>query len=254
MNISFRRVVALVALLAVPQSALIAAEPSAEPLLLGMSTALSGPAQKLGLNVCAGVQAALEEANRRGGVHGRPLQLIVLDDGYEPGRTGPNMHRLIEQERVVAVIGNVGTPTAVVAVPISNASKTLLFGAFSGAGVLRKAAPDRYVINYRASYAEETAAMVDALVSAGVRPEEIGFFTQRDAFGDSGFAGGIAALRKHGLVDEGTVANGRFERNTTEVEVRWRIFWSQKRPYARSSWSGPILPAPSSFALPARRA
>src|SRR5207253_1417183 len=110
------------------QPAARAAEPAGEPIVLGMSTALSGPAGQLGLGVRAGVQAALDEANRDDGIHGRPLRLIARDDGYEPKRTGPNMRQLIDEDKVVAVIGNVGTPTAVVAVPICNASKTVLFG------------------------------------------------------------------------------------------------------------------------------
>ena len=192
---------------------------AAEDVVLGMSTALSGPAAELGQNMRAGVLAAIEEANRSGGVGGSTLRLISLDDGYEPGRTGPNMRALIDEHDVVVVIGNVGTPTAVAAIPIANKGKTPFFGAFTGAGVLRKTPPDRYVINYRASYAEETAAMVDALVEhAGVEPKEIAFFTQRDAYGDAGFVGGIAALKKHGLTNEQDVAHGRYERNTVAVE------------------------------------
>jgi ABC-type branched-subunit amino acid transport system substrate-binding protein len=129
------------------------------------------------------------------------------------------MHELIDEKEVVAVVGNVGTPTAVAAIPIANEAKTPFYGAFTGAGVLRKTPPDRYVVNYRASYAEETAAMVDALVAqAGLRGNEIAFFTQRDAYGDAGFVGGIAALRRHGLASEHDVAHGRYERNTLAVE------------------------------------
>jgi ABC-type branched-subunit amino acid transport system substrate-binding protein len=189
------------------------------PIVLGMSTALSGPAAELGENMRAGVLAALEEANADGGIGGHPLALVALDDQYEPAQTVPNMHRLIDQERVVAVVGNVGTPTAVAAVPIANAAKTPFYGAFTGAGVLRKTPPDRYVVNYRASYAEETAAMVDALVGQlGLRPQEIAFFTQRDAYGDAGFVGGITALKRRGLESEHDVAHGRYERNTLAVE------------------------------------
>jgi ABC-type branched-subunit amino acid transport system substrate-binding protein len=201
--------------------AALAGQPQDEPaeIVLGMSTALSGPAARLGINMRTGVEAALEEANRAGGVDGRKLRLVTLDDGYEPARTAPNMRRLIDREQVVAVIGNVGTPTAVAAIPIANESKTPFVGAFTGAGVLRKMPPDRYVINYRASYAEETAAMVDALVEiAGIRPEEVAFFTQRDAYGDAGFVGGITALKRHGLSGEGRIAHGRYERNTHAVE------------------------------------
>ena len=192
---------------------------SPAPLRLGMSTALSGPAADLGLDMRTGVQAAFEEVNRSGGINGRKLELIALDDGYEPTRTAPNMRQLIDQRQVLAVIGNVGTPTAIVAIPIANETQTPFFGAFTGAGVLRRTPPDRYVINFRASYAEETAAMVDGLIdSAGLKPEEVAFFTQRDAYGDSGFAGGIAALKRHGLANENSVAHVRYERNTVAVE------------------------------------
>ena len=178
-----------------------------------------GSAAQLGLDMRLGVEAALHEANLDGGIHGRELSLIVLDDGYEPSRTAPNMHELIEVHEVLAVIGNVGTPTAVAAIPIANAKKTALFGAFTGAGVLRKSPPDRYIINYRASYAQETAAMVDALVDeAGVKVEEIALFTQRDAYGDAGHIGGITAMKRHGLTDDTAIAQGRYQRNTTAVE------------------------------------
>ena len=190
-----------------------------DQIVLGMSTALTGPAAELGLNVRAVFLAAFAEANRSGGVHGRKLSLISLDDGYEPSRTAPNMRKLIDEKRVLGVVGNVGTPTAVAAIPIANAGKTPFFGAFTGAGVLRKTPPDRYVINFRASYAEETAAMVDALIAeAGLKPEQVAFFTQRDAYGDAGYVGGIAALKRHGLKDDRGIAHGRYDRNTDAVE------------------------------------
>jgi len=190
-----------------------------DEIVFGMSTALSGPAAELGENMRMGVLAAFEEANRGGGAGGRTLRLEALDDQYEPAQTVPNMRELIDTRKVVAVVGNVGTPTAVAAIPIANAAKTPFYGAFTGAGVLRKTPPDRYVINYRASYAEETAAMVDALVAhAGLQVNEIAFFTQRDAYGDAGFVGGIAALERHGLASEHDVAHGRYERNTLAVE------------------------------------
>lgn len=188
-------------------------------IVLGMSTALSGPAADLGKNMQEGVLAGFERANHRGGINGRKLKLLTLDDGYEPTRTAPNMRRLIQKEKVLAVIGNVGTPTAIAAVPIANQQKTLMFAPFTGAGLLRKSPPDRYVINYRASYAEETAAMIDALITiAKVKPTEIAFFTQRDTYGDAGYIGAITALKRHGLKDEGTVMHVRYERNTLVVE------------------------------------
>lgn len=194
-------------------------EDADETIVLGMSTALTGPASELGLNMKAGIMAAFDEVNRSGGIQGRQLELISLDDGYEPARTVPNMRRLVDEHQVLAVIGNVGTPTAVAAIPIANSSQTAFFGAFTGAGVLRKTPPDRYVINYRASYAEETAAMVDALITeAGLDTGEIAFFTQRDAYGDAGYVGGITAMKRHGLIDDKDIAHGRYDRNTDAVE------------------------------------
>lgn len=193
-------------------------------LKFGMSTALSGPAADLGKNVLDGIMAEFNEFNDKSQSQGDVMdhyriELIALDDGYEPSRTAPNMDKLIDEENVLAVIGNVGTPTAVVSVPKANESKTLLFGAYTGAGILRKNPPDRYVINYRASYAQETAAMVDGLINeAGYAIENFAFFTQRDSYGDAGFDGGIAALKRHGLEDITTIPHGRYERNTIAIE------------------------------------
>jgi branched-chain amino acid transport system substrate-binding protein len=144
------------------------AEPVSPPeIVLGMSTVLSGPAADLANEVRQGVLAGLERVNRAGGVHGRKLRLVVLDDGYEPARTALNMRKLIDKENVLAVIDNVGTPTAIASIPIVNEKKTLFFAPFSGAGILRNNPPDRYVINFRANYAEETAPMIDALTAGG---------------------------------------------------------------------------------------
>jgi ABC-type branched-subunit amino acid transport system substrate-binding protein len=194
-------------------------QPARGDLVLGMSTALSGPSADLGNKMLDGVNAALAEVERAGGIRGRRVRLISMDDGYEPDRTGPNVRRLVENDHVLAIVGDVGTPTAVAALPIANASGTPFYGAFSGAGLLRKTPPDHGVVNYRASYAEETRAMVDALIEhAGLACSEIAFFTQRDAYGDAGIAGGVEALKSHGLKDESKVLHLRYERNTVAVE------------------------------------
>jgi branched-chain amino acid transport system substrate-binding protein len=184
-----------------------------------MSTALTGSAQDLGRDMELGVLVGLARANRNGGVHDRKVRLITLDDGYEPARTGPNTERLIEKEKVLAIVGNVGTPNAIVAVPIANEQKTLLFAPFSGGPILRNDPPDRYVINFRASYAEEIAAIVDALIDiAGLKPTEIAFFTQRDSYGDAGFTLGLTALHAHGSNDPRAILHTGYERNTLAVE------------------------------------
>src|SRR5258705_12819773 len=124
----------------------------------------SGSAKELGRQMKLGIDAAFNRANETGGVEGRMLKLIAADDGYEPTRTADAMKQLYEKDQVFGIIGNVGTPTALVAVPYSLERKLLFFGAFTGANVLRHDPPDRYVFNYRASYAEETDVVVRYLV------------------------------------------------------------------------------------------
>jgi len=167
----------------------------------------------------AGIEAYFERANAAGGVHGKMLRLVALDDGYEPARAGANVRKLIDEEKVFAILGNPGTPTAAVAVPIAMERHVPFFGAFTGAGLLRKTPPDRWVLNFRASYAQETKEMVRGLTGElGIKPEEIAFFTQNDAYGDAGYAGGVAALKAIGYADAERLPHARYPRNTVDVE------------------------------------
>ncbi len=190
---------------------------SALPIKIGMSTALSGPTSQLGQQVKKGVEIYFDKVNANGGIDGRQLELIVLDDRYEPSLVGTNMRQLIDKDNVLAVIGNLGTPTAVVSVPIANEKRVLLFGAFTGAKSLRNVPPDRYVINLRAGYAEETAAIVNGLLSIGIKPDEIAFFTQNDAYGDAGYEGAEEAIKAAGHPTE-DLPHARYTRNTLNVE------------------------------------
>lgn len=187
-------------------------------IVLGMSAAFSGPSAELGRGLRLGIETMLKRVNSAGGIGGRRLRLVALDDSYQADPVKDNMLRLIDREQVVAVIGNVGTQGAAVAVPIANEKKVLLFGTYSGADLLRKTPPDRYVINLRASYAEETGVMVRGLFRRGIKPQEIAFFTQNDAYGDSGFAGAVQALNEIGFTDTKSLAHGRYDRGTIAVE------------------------------------
>ncbi|OUR74363.1 ligand-binding receptor [Methylophaga sp. 41_12_T18] len=187
-------------------------------IVLGMTAALTGDSSALGNEMQRGIVSYFDSVNKQGGVNGRRLQLIVKDDGYEPANAAANMRSLIDDDHVLAIIGNVGTPTAVVTVPIANEKKTLLFGAFSGGDVLRTEPPSRYVINYRPSYKQETVEMVEGLLQTGVQANQIAFFTQRDSYGDAGFAGAKQALVAHGFKNIDQLAHGRYSRNSTNVE------------------------------------
>jgi len=183
-----------------------------------MSSALEGPAEALGNGVKLGVETYFNEFNKSNASNGKTFSLVALDDGYEPSRAAPNMRQLADDASIVAVIGNVGTPTAIVTVPIANEQQILLYGAFTGAGVLRNNPPDKYILNYRASYAQETSEMIRGLLSAGIKPEEIAFFTQNDGYGDAGYNGAIKALKEAGFANAEQLAHGRYTRNTTNVE------------------------------------
>jgi branched-chain amino acid transport system substrate-binding protein len=184
----------------------------------GISAAFSGPAKELGQNMRLGIEAAFNAVNARGGVHGRMLRLAAADDGYEPARTAETMKRLYEKDQVFGIIGNVGTPTATVALPYALERKMLFFGAFTGAGLLRSDPPDRYVFNYRASYAEETSAMVHYLVKVKrLKPSQIAVFAQQDSYGDSGFIGVTKAVRALGG-DDNAVLRLNYQRNTVDVD------------------------------------
>jgi ABC-type branched-subunit amino acid transport system substrate-binding protein len=166
-----------------------------------------------------GIEAAFNVANASGGVHGRQLRLIAADDGYEPTRTAETMKRLYERDQVFGLVGNVGTPTAAVAMPYALEHKMLFFGAFTGAGLLRSDPPDRYVFNYRASYAEETEAIVHYLVKVRrLKPEEIAVFAQQDSYGDAGYAGVAKAIRSLPGGDESTILRLNYTRNTVDVD------------------------------------
>lgn len=193
---------------------------TATDITLGMSAPFSGPSKELGRGMQIGIETYLRHLNETaGGVHGRKVKLLALDDGYEPDRCVTTMKEMIDKRAVFAFAGNVGTPTAQVAVPIALENKRVFFGALTGAGVVRRDPPDRYVFNYRASYAEETAAIVQHLLTIrGVKPEEIAVFAQNDGYGDAGFGGVAKALRKVGY-DSKQIVRVSYERNSMDLDA-----------------------------------
>jgi ABC-type branched-subunit amino acid transport system substrate-binding protein len=194
----------------------------------GIAAPFSGAARELGRQMKLGIDTAFNRVNDAGGVDGRMLRLIAADDGYEPTRTAEAMKQLYEKDQVFGIIGNVGTPTAGVAVPYALERKLLFFGAFTGANVLRHDPPDRYVFNYRASYAEETDAVVRYLVKLRrLQPRQIAVLAQQDAYGDSGFAGVAKAFRALGASDS-AILRLNYKRNTVDVEEAVNQLKAQK--------------------------
>lgn len=184
----------------------------------GIVAPFSGASRELGRQMKLGIDTAFSRANDAGGVNGRMLRLIAADDGYEPSRTLDAMKTLYDKDNVFGYIGNVGTPTAAVAVPYALEHRTLFFGAFTGSNLLRNDPPDRYVFNYRASYAEETSAVVSYLIKIRkLQPRQIAVFAQQDAYGDAGFNGVAKAFRTLGIND-GNILRMNYKRNTVDVD------------------------------------
>jgi ABC-type branched-subunit amino acid transport system substrate-binding protein len=186
--------------------------------LFGMSAAFSGTAKELGHNMKVGFDVAFAAANAAGGVNGRKLSLVALDDNNEPTKAQAAVKDLIEKRNVFALVGNVGSAAIEAYLPYLLDKQVMLFGAMSGAGFLRNDPPDRYVFNYRASYAEETAAAVRWLVEVKrIRPSEIAFFGQEDGYGESGWKGFSQVMRRYRRDPARAVRTG-FKRNTVDVD------------------------------------
>jgi branched-chain amino acid transport system substrate-binding protein len=186
---------------------------SADKIVFGQAAPLEGPAAALGRGMRDGLLAAFAEANNTGGVKGHKLELVAVDDGYEPNKSIEVTKRLIDEDKVFALIGPVGTPTSAATQPIASEGGVPFIGAFTGAEFLRNPYKAS-VINLRASYFQETEEMVERLTK-DVGASKIAIMYQDDAYGRAGLAGVQAALerRKMQLVAEGT-----YERNTVAVK------------------------------------
>lgn len=184
---------------------------TADTILIGQSAALSGPAEALGKEMKAGAEAYFEAVNRRGGVNGRKIKLVSLDDGYEPDRAKANTEKLINEQKVLALFGYVGTPTSNAALPVFTKAGVPFVGAFTGAQSLREPF-NRYIFNVRASYFDETEAIVRHLTTIGIT--RVAVFYQNDGYGQAGLAGVERALKARNLT---LVAKATVERNSTDV-------------------------------------
>lgn len=196
-----------------------AAEPGVTDaaITIGMSAPFSGPNGAYGLDMRQTIQAYFEQLNKAGGVNGRKLELVALDDGYETERTVANTRALLQEKHAFALLAYYGSsPTTEAMNTVFGPAKVPLVGTISGANTLRESISSnpnaRYMFNVRASYADESEAMINQLVSLGLK--NIAVFYQNDGFGKSGLEGVTAALKKHNLTPS---AVGTVERNSIDV-------------------------------------
>jgi branched-chain amino acid transport system substrate-binding protein len=186
---------------------------SKDKIVFGQVAALEGPAQALGQGMRQGLLAAFAEVNRAGGVAGRKLELKSADDSYEPQKMIEAMKKMIGEEKVFAIVGTVGTPTANAGQPIATEAKVPFIGPFTGAEFLRNPYK-RYVVNVRTSYFQETEAWIERLTKdLGIK--KIAILYQDDTFGQAGLDGVKIAMAKRNM---SLVASGTYRRNTTAVK------------------------------------
>ncbi len=186
-------------------------------ILIGMTAPFSGPNGAYGLDMKMVINAYFRQLNDAGGIHGRRLELRALDDGYETERAVANTRTLTGQEKVFALLASYGSsPTTAAMNEVFGVAKVPLVGTISGADSLRQSprenANNRYMFNVRASYANETEAIVNQLASLGFK--NIAVLYQNDGFGKSGLDGVVAALKKHALAPS---AVATVERNSVDV-------------------------------------
>ncbi|HBA83309.1 MAG TPA: leucine/isoleucine/valine-binding protein [Verrucomicrobia bacterium] len=185
----------------------------AEGLVLGQSTALTGPAKALGLGMKSGLDACFARHNEECKEPSCKITLISKDDGYEPERAIVSTKELIEQDKVLLLIGEVGTPTSKAVLPLVNEAKIPFVAPFTGAELLRSPF-NPYIINIRASYYQEMERLA-ALIVDKKQLKKVACFYQNDSFGQAGFEGIKIALAKRNLE---LIGVGTFERNTLAVK------------------------------------
>lgn len=180
---------------------------------LGMVNVQTGPASGLGKGMRAGAEAYFKAVNAKGGINGRKVALSVADDGYEPNRAIDETLKMIEGEKVFALFGYVGTPTANAVIPIVKEMDVPLIGLFTGAMSLRQPVTPQ-IFNVRASYDDEAEALVAHFTSKGAK--SVAVFYQDDGFGTAVLSGTEKALKKRGMA---VAAKGTFARNTLAIKT-----------------------------------
>jgi branched-chain amino acid transport system substrate-binding protein len=184
-----------------------------ETIQLGMSVPLTGNASGIGQSYKNGVELAINQLNKEGGIHGVKVQLLVKDDQYEPKLTVLNTRQFIIENRALALFAYVGTPTSAAILPLLQHYQIPYISPFTGASLLRQ--PEHsFIYHLRAGYDEETQSQVEYLLT---KPDtKVGLLLQADEFGASVEHGYLKALQLKGIAPAVTA---RFQRNSTEIEA-----------------------------------
>jgi branched-chain amino acid transport system substrate-binding protein len=177
-----------------------------DEIVLGQTTTLTGILAQQGQANSASSRAYFDQVNAQGGIHGRKIRLITLDDGYNAEKAVANVRQIIEKEDPVALFGIIGTPATTAIMPIVDAVGIVNFAPYTGSEALRQLS-SRWLYHVRAGYSDETAKIVDHIALRGIK--DIGAVYQNNAFGKESVANleRILAERKLKLSVSAPIAN-----------------------------------------------
>lgn len=198
---------------------------TAQTVLIGQSVSLTGPLAEIGNDFGEGFKAYIDEVNRRGGVFGRRLKLVQMDDGYVPQRSLANTEKLIGEDKIFALVGNLGTANVTGVLPLLEKHRVPLFAAFTGADSLRRT-PNRYLFTVMASYGTETEKMVQHLSTTDINSIAVAY--QNNTFGQEGLAGVQAAMKDRKIAP---IATAAIETDARDVAVAAQTI-ARARPQA----------------------
>lgn len=149
-------------------------------ILIGRTTALSGGMAPFLEPIHEGQDAAIDDANAKGGIGGRKIRLVSLDDGFDPRRALENTRQLSEKDGVLALFGVSGTSQVMALLPYLAQAKLPLIGVYTGSPAIR-AQQHSYLFTTRASYADELVKIVRNLVA--VQSSRIAVAYENNDFG-----------------------------------------------------------------------
>ena len=198
-------------------SFLIYSSSNAQEIRLGMSTDLTGPVSNISKSMDVGIRTYLNKNNNLPNKK-YTFSMITYDDNYNAIQASKNVEKLIYEDKVLALLANMGTPPSKLTIPITNKANISAFGFYTGGKYVRKEISDKNVFNYRISYKEEVVFIISNLLKKGIKPKEIVFLSQNDAYGNSGYFAAVDELKRRGFKDVGNILNGRYNSHSLNVE------------------------------------
>lgn len=206
-----------------------AAEPGVTDteILLGQPAGLTGPLAELAPDILNATQVLFDSVNEKGGINGRKLRAVVMDDGYVPANTVNVVKQMIDKEPVFALMNMTGTSNVAAVLPLleSQNPPLPLVAPFTGADLIRKPMIN-HVFNIRASYGDETEKIVQHLTTVGTK--RIAVLWSNNGFGKDGLLGVQKALEKRGLA---LYADAPIEQNASDTDKAVTALYD-KRPEA----------------------